>query len=686
MDNSRAKNINKTFYLLFMLGLFAPFSSYSQSEKKFLAFEQHLKKEIEGVVTDVVHTLLASSQSYVNVTVRVKGAPSPTAPYKLNGVGMLKGREGVIRSLKFIRNLEIVIYVDEQVGTGSLDAIASIVAQRLRLPDRFKRGLSFQKIPITGLMAKKNDLEIEKELNRATEDLAQKISQIEAQQTENLGLRANIENLEQTKSALERERNDLKRDSIQRKTKLDLLDLNLEKIRKDLSDTKLVESRLKSTKERPFWQGQEISSIYYLVITLIVILVGLLLKQGMGFIAKGLKAISDVVKSLSGSLQKESSSIEEKKAIKEEGLPKLPSAAMPLPPLPPEAIKASIDAIKKEILTKIKGTSQAVFLSYLTRQLSTPQTHYKSILALELIGKEFAEELFQKLPLEHRITINDAIQSPHFPGPKSSLMLQVAEEIKTSCFSDSYHKVISDLNAEMEIMISQLEEREQIDFLLQSNSDDMARIVLYLRPKIVSKALLENAGSDKLRPLSRAIASAPSSRQDTAKDAAILAKLKTYVQSIERSDTKMFHDFYNNIINKLSDKSAEAFVNEAKGFNQDLEDFFAKTFVAFSEVFNLATEALEDIISQLSSSELALLSHMSDDNFKATIKGYLNDRRLSLLDEELENLKAEEQDKIELKSESMRSKVVKLMKLKKAQNSLSQLNPDKSHKGEEGES
>ena len=646
------------FMLFFLWALSCPMAAANEKNRKTTSYEQSLIKAMEKESLIIIKNLVQSPSSSVSIRLSMLKVPDKKVPYQIGGFTTVSSIKNIIESMPHVKNLFFTIYLDANVENKVLDAIASIIVKRFAVPRKFQKNISFKKFQ---LKPEDNSLEEKKNLETIQKKLSASEAEIIRREDDNISLRTRIEGLRIAKANLEKERDNLQAD-------LNSTDSNLKRVKSDIDgiNNKLAEAKkkiesLKSGEKAPFWVGYELSLAGYLIIILAGTLMALFMKQGMRIIGGGLNAISDVLKSFSSS----SSEKEEKlDSIEEDDSPDQKSTPFEdsLAPLPSIAIKENLELLKKEISSRLEKSHSPIFVNYLINQLSKKETAYKAILGLEIIGKELAEGIFHKLPMNHRIMINKEVQSPQFKGPKLPLMLKVAEEINTTCFSESYHKVVLDLDAEIEVAFSQLDKNQQLAFLFQSQEENWPRIILYMSQDAISYGIEKFRETDKMKPLTKAIASAPQKRHDKNQDKTIFSALKDYSKELSFSDVEMFHGFYEELLDSLPESVAESFVREAKSENKDLEAFLNKVYVSFSDIFHSKKEHIIGILGQLNTREIALLHGLGDDSFKDIVKNSLSERRKLLLEEELKLLLEEDESSIKKAHAPMKAKVIKIMK------------------------
>jgi len=114
-------------------------------------------------------------------------------------------------------------------------------------------------------------------------------------------------------------------------------------------------------------------------------------------------------------------------------------SASPLAGVPLEAAHALVLKIHEELratFTKRRDTAESIILRRVTQLLAddAPESTGKAVVTLELMGREIANALYQKLGVDEQQAVFNFLERGTHTRPKVELLLEVGEELKTRLF------------------------------------------------------------------------------------------------------------------------------------------------------------------------------------------------------------------------------------------------------------
>ena len=625
-----------------------------------------VNKALENEIKTIVANLTDLPKFYVNATVSTKTEnPQVDVPYSPNNIGtVLFGREEIVKIMPQVTALTIEIFVDETVSDKTTQAITRIIVAKLSIPDQFAGNITFTKLPIVPASSEQTrQAAIEKAVDEAKDEAQTEMDRLSAEMT---NLQVALATLEKDRSDIERERNDLKAESLQKQNEVSQRQSDIEGLRAEVAKLQGQMRLVHANKDAPFWEG----NVIYIVVVSIAILGWLigsfLLRSGFSGVAGSLSNIGQAIKSVAGASGGEETADTSVDLGSEEEQKSSEATAegIGIPQLPPEAIEAGLVKLREQIEIRLKEGSEAILVSYLTKQLKHADARYKAILLLEFLGGEYVDTIVKKLGVNERKALSQAGRSLQIPGHKPQLMLNIADELVTLMSAKNFHKVMADLDEELEATLLQFDTEDKVNIVSSLNPTALPRFILYLNAEEIAIIMEETKKKDEaaLEGFLTALANSPKVREDSSSDKTIKNHVENVLNTIRSDDYILYQDLYGKVLAGLSDDAAENFVKVMSQQSENLSAFFQKVYVSFNSFFELSKSQTTKVLERLSAGDIAFLISLAPDDKKATIKESLSERRLERVEEEETLLKGEE-GVIDLKkAEKVKPKIIRVMK------------------------
>ena len=322
-----------------------------------------------------------------------------------------------------------------------------------------------------------------------------------------------------------------------------------------------------------------------------------------------------------------------------------PKDAAPTTPaygnMPVEALHARILTLHDELLEGLNPATEAIILRHVSRLLDTDGVAL-AVVSLELLGRDKANELFNKLGREHQILLWDFLQSGRYDRPKVEIMLEAGEELKTKMLGELFGSVrglISEKVAERLIKLD-VDDLAQVTAALQPAL--LPRLFLYFEPSRLAAIIsaLRLLPNNKVEDAMAALSKVPEVERAVDLDDAIVVALDAQISLLKDDSQRAYLGWFKSISEALDDELAETMAAQLAKANPRLERYVRDNMITFSTFFILRAEVQEDLLGNLSNRDLGALLYGLSDGLKAQVTDLLAERRRAMIGEEIERLTA----------------------------------------------
>lgn len=433
--------------------------------------------------------------------------------------------------------------------------------------------------------------------------------------------------LRQSKSdaqRLERERNDIK------------MELALAKAKKDAQAAGEV---------RPEEGGNMstlIKSAPWLVLALACLVVLLVASR---MFASSIRSIGGGVSSLAGALQ----SIGGGMNLKTEGTASAADAAatesLPLPDGPPAAARGEDSAshervlrLHEELAGGFNPKMESITLKRLTDLLGEPDTVAKGVALLELLGKARANELFLRLAPACQESVLRFLSDGHFGRPKSELMLEAGEELKTRLLGEHFGNLRGELTLKLGELMLQLDEQDVVDLTSAIPDQLRARWFLYLEPDLLARTIstISARSPANIAQIMDAVPRIAAFERSVELDEQIVPLVEAALANKRADGSSKYLQYYMDLLESLDDKLAETAVERFAAADPRLRAQLSSFVVTLATLFKVPASVRKDLVEPLGNRAIASLLFGLEAPLRKELLDCLSPRRHDQINEELE--------------------------------------------------
>jgi hypothetical protein len=337
-----------------------------------------------------------------------------------------------------------------------------------------------------------------------------------------------------------------------------------------------------------------------------------------------------------------------------------------------EEMQARIMVLHQDLVQSLNAKTEGIILTYIDRLIENPATISQAVLAMELLGREKANEIFRLLDAESQAIVRDFMQTGSYERPKIEMMLEVGEQLKTKLLMEVFSDVRGQIDLSVASRILKLRAADLAVVASSLSTSALPRLFLYLDPKRLAKVLAALRAIDKTKfPLIlKAVAQVPEVEKMTDLDEELVSALDQQI-SVSRDDSQRpYLNWYKAIAEAVDDDLAEEFCSQLASSSPQLEKYVRDQMITFSTFFVLLEDIQEELIVGLNNKTLASLVVGLSDQEKARIFVLIDQRRQELIAEEVDSLKAKGQRQVNVAHREAKNLIIASIKALKGSGTL----------------
>ena len=337
-----------------------------------------------------------------------------------------------------------------------------------------------------------------------------------------------------------------------------------------------------------------------------------------------------------------------------------------------EQVQARILTIQNDLVQSLNPTTEGIIVAHVGRLVESGDTRAKAVLTLELLGKDKANEIFQLLDSESQSIVREFMRSGAYTKPKTEIMLEAAEELKTKLLMEVFGDVRGKISAQVASRILKLRADDLALVASRLSQETLPRLFLYLDPKRLAEVLSALKARDAYQYASalKALPKVPGTERLTELDKELISTLDEQIAAAHDDSQKAYLGWYKAIADSVDDDVADELRENLAAANPQLEKFVRDQMIAFGTFFLLLDEVQEELIQSLSNRNLAALVAGLNDQQKARILVMIDRRRQEIIAEEMESLSGKGQRQVNIAHRQAKNLIVANIKALKGSGNL----------------
>ncbi len=339
--------------------------------------------------------------------------------------------------------------------------------------------------------------------------------------------------------------------------------------------------------------------------------------------------------------------------------------------LPMESISAHLLKIRNELLENMNEGTESVILRFLTQLCNRPESVGRAVVALELLGRDMATDLFRRMNLKSQEAVLAFLREGTHTKPKVELMLEVGEELKTKLLVESFDKVRGAPSEKVAGRLVQLSDEDMANLGATLDPDLLPRLFLYLTPEKIAYMLatLRRSNPTQFDKAVSGLPRLPDAEKAEQDDDGILRSLDVILDQNKADSQRPFLKVYQEIIERSDDEVGETVIRELSS-DPRLSSFLRENIINIHTFFRLTEEARAEMVETLSNREVAALGTGVEEFERERLFEGLPARRSGLVLEEYDTFVSRGGNAAEQVFKKVRDTLVKRLREMKANGSL----------------
>ena len=332
--------------------------------------------------------------------------------------------------------------------------------------------------------------------------------------------------------------------------------------------------------------------------------------------------------------------------------------------------------LREELFASLSQVDEQYTLHNLNQMLSSSADALRGVYVMELMPREVARHLFEKLGAKQKAFVVKFLMAKEHPKNKAELMLAAGEEFITKLLKGHLGAIEEHLSQAIITKLEQLATEQLSQLTKQLGSDAGVRLLLYLRPAVISELLSQlKAGDQKTyEKLAVGFAAIAEFEERSELDQEIEKAIDQLVALDAADKDKKYLPLFREVLAGLDDDHTENLIKVIEEKKRDLGAQLSQTVVTINTYFKLSEDHQAELLEGFSNRDLAALISILSDEQNVTFQNLLDERRLELLIDEKERLEQKSSKEIHKLASVARKKLVsRLQALVKESGSLDQL-------------
>lgn len=456
-------------------------------------------------------------------------------------------------------------------------------------------------------------------------------------------------------------------------------DQQYSEVKRKLDDLEKNESALKEeyNKLKEQWDQSSIRKIFSLFgSSLFISIAGLIcalifvmgLTRSFASVTAGMKKVSEnisaALSAIANSLtMKPEADIASDDHEKEIDIEKSTEIAQSVPGI--EELKIYSTSLREEVdkLWKEEFESDVViYIDNLIRKYKKPS---HAMIVFEIMGQEKSEKVFRRLSKQAKQSVNHFIRNAVYDKPKSVLMIEAGENLKTLLFAEYISKSDTNLSQEVTEAIVKLEFDFLIQMILELDEKLIPRFLLYLDPGKISDLMkyLSKHNQKRFRDVASALADIPEAQDDDSQDQDIKKKIDETLVMMQKDLHKPYYQFYKEVLEKTGDELSEDIMSDLARKNEGLGNYLRSSVITFNSLFILSENQISSLVGKLTNHEVGvIISSLHDEAHKKRLLESFGARRQQMIMDELDVVSGRPPGQVKDQFDKIRDRITKSLK------------------------
>ena len=628
-----------------------------------------LAQALQNKIRDFIKRFIPDNNFQVIVRTTTDEKAIAAKPYLPHGMSTASLKNRSLRELSFLANsVEVTIWFVKEVNREVAGQILSLLREEA----------DFSK--------EKGDIVTSKTLNISLNDLdagaGQLAKQMESVQNEIKKIRNERDEANRNLTILKINFDKALKETALSKEMLKTRDQQYSDIKRQLSELQKIESQLQteysSLKQK--WEQGSLNKLFSIFgDSLFLSIAGLIcalifvfgLTRSFSAVSTGLKktsdnlasALSSIANNLTMNNHNDHSGKHPNLHVNEVKNKSISDISQSVPGI--EELKIYQSSLRDEIDRLWKEEFESDVVIYIDNLIRKHNKTSHAMIVFEILGQDKSEKVFRRLSKQAKQSVNYFIRNAHYDKPKSVLMIEAGENLKTLLFAEYISKSDSNLNQDIIESLVKLEFDFTIHLFLEIEDIIIPRLLLYLDPEKISEIMkhMHRNHPERFKIMSEKLSDIPEAQGDANQDEAISEKIQQTMMIMQKDVHKPYYQFYREVLEKTGDELSEKIMSELAGKNEGLGQFLRSTVVTFNSLFLLPDPQISTIVGELTNHEVGIiLSCIEDEALKKRLLTSFSSRRQEMIMDELEVVSGRPEQQVNSQFRKLKEKVTRSLK------------------------
>lgn len=308
--------------------------------------------------------------------------------------------------------------------------------------------------------------------------------------------------------------------------------------------------------------------------------------------------------------------------------------------IPTDSITKRVIELHHELTAVIDAHNEGSVLEHLSWLLDSEASVGKAVATMELLGKDKANNLFNKLSIDHQQKVFKFLRTGIHERPKDLMMLDAGETLKTRLFAAQlpsrakFDPLVRDklvqIDAQGLLQVARSLEGENL----------LARLFAYIGPDRLASLLstMYKIDQKKFLKAADAVAKIPAVETNVTLDRELIAAFESQMSRALGDLQGPYLPYYRTLLECVDEDVATPLVGRLSAADKRVASYLRDTVVTFETFFKLHLDLQEAIISNMNNRDLAALLYPLSDVLKTQVYQSVETRRQELINDEIQRV------------------------------------------------
>ena len=301
-----------------------------------------------------------------------------------------------------------------------------------------------------------------------------------------------------------------------------------------------------------------------------------------------------------------------------------------------ETARQRLTQLQKDLNSTLENSGENLLIQSLSCQLQEQATIPRAVATMELLGKNKANAIYKKLPQQAKSTVLSFLASPRYDRPKTLLMLEAGEELKSTLFSDELGQIRGELDPKISCQLVKFSDENMIELFALIEEAALPRAFLYFEPEQLARIVgqVQTSRAGEFARLAEAIAQIPLAKDKAEDDLLIKDAIRKLEKKNHSDSTRPFLDYYKSLLANVQPAVGDQLATTLSETDERFQTFIDENYISKATFFKLTWEIQDMILERVSIRNLGNFVIGLNEKERNVVQAILADARWNLVEEE----------------------------------------------------